>query len=195
MESRLRLAATQLENRQRRYGLRLLSLPQGSQAREVVGAASAFGKRLESALGYSGRTETTVPLEDPEAFDAVTIKEEEAMAKTEAERSRPGLTMFTDGSRLDSGATGYAVAWKHGQHWMGIGTHMGCGQGACGAECAALARALESAARRLMVPERVTIPGRPSGVGIGGTGPRPDVCNPGAKAHHRSTKPPTGHRH
>jgi hypothetical protein len=73
METGFRPAATQLENRQREYGLRLLSLPQGSQARKVVGAVSAFGKRLESALGYSGRTETTVLLEDPEAFDAVTI--------------------------------------------------------------------------------------------------------------------------
>jgi hypothetical protein len=42
MESGLRPAAAQLENRQRRYGLRLLSLPQGSQAREVVGAASVI---------------------------------------------------------------------------------------------------------------------------------------------------------
>jgi len=70
MESGLRPAATQLENRQRRFGLRLLSLPQGSQAREVVGASSKIGKRLTTALSYTGRTESTVLLEDPETFDA-----------------------------------------------------------------------------------------------------------------------------
>jgi hypothetical protein len=58
MESGLRPAAAQLENRLRRYVLRLLSLPQGSQAKEVVGAGSATGKRLERALGYAGRMET-----------------------------------------------------------------------------------------------------------------------------------------
>jgi len=39
MESGLRPAAAQLENRQRRFGLRLLSLPQGDLAEEVVGAS------------------------------------------------------------------------------------------------------------------------------------------------------------
>jgi len=39
MESGLRAASTQLENRQRRFGLRLLSLPQGDQGWEVVGAS------------------------------------------------------------------------------------------------------------------------------------------------------------
>jgi len=33
--------------------------------------------------------------------------------------------MFTDGSRLGYGATGYAVVWKRGQSWMGIKTHVG----------------------------------------------------------------------
>jgi len=50
MESGLRVAATQLENRQRRFGLRLLSLPQGDQAREIVGAPTEIGRRLTNAL-------------------------------------------------------------------------------------------------------------------------------------------------
>jgi hypothetical protein len=33
-----------------------------------------------------------------------------------------------DGSRLDSGATGYAVVWQNGQSWVGIKTHMGKNQ-------------------------------------------------------------------
>jgi hypothetical protein len=72
-----------------------------------VGAASAIGTRLECALGYVGRTESIVLLEEPLALDAEIIQEDEAAAKAEAERSRLGLTIFTDGSRIDSGAAGY----------------------------------------------------------------------------------------
>jgi hypothetical protein len=37
----------------------------------VVGAASVIGKRLERPLGYSGRMETTVLLEEPEEPEGV----------------------------------------------------------------------------------------------------------------------------
>jgi ribonuclease HI len=109
------------------------------------------------ALVHRGRTETTVLLVDPEALDAETIQEDEKTAKIEVERTRPGLTIFTDGSRLDSGATGFAVAWQNGLSWVGIKTHMGKNQEAYDAECAALARALETAAKRQTVLARVTI--------------------------------------
>ena len=85
------------------------------------------------------------------------IQEEEAEAKAEAEKTRPGLTMFTDGPRLDDGAAGYSVVWKKGQSWAGIKTHMGYNQEAYDTEFAALARALGSASRRQTAPERVTI--------------------------------------
>jgi len=48
------------------------------------------------------------------------------------------------------------VVWKNGQTWEGIKAHMGRNQDAYDAECAALARALESATRGY-VPERVSI--------------------------------------
>ena len=156
MESGLRAAATQLENRQRRFGLRLLSLSQGGQAREVVGAPTAIGRRPTNALAHRGQVESTVLLEEPETLDAVLIQEEEAEAKMEAEKTRPGLTMFTDGSRMEDGAAGFAVVWKNGQTWEGVKAHMGYNQEAYDAECAALARALESVLGGY-VPERVTI--------------------------------------
>jgi len=58
---------------------------------------------------------STVLLEEPETFDAELLQGEEAEAKTEAEKCRPGLTMFTDGSRLDGGAAGLSVVWQSGQ--------------------------------------------------------------------------------
>jgi len=60
-----------------------------------------------------------------ETLDAELLLEEVEEAKVEAEKDRPGLTMFTDGSQLDGGAAGYAVVWKKGQSWVGIDTHMG----------------------------------------------------------------------
>jgi hypothetical protein len=67
------------------------------------------------ALAHRGTTETTILLEDPEVLDADTISEDEKAAKAEAERTRPGLTMFADGSRLENGKVGYAVVWQKGR--------------------------------------------------------------------------------
>jgi len=61
--------------------------------------------------------------------------------------------MYTDGSWLKSGAAGYTVAWKNGHIWEGIKTLLGYNQEAFDAECAALARALESASRRDTISE------------------------------------------
>jgi len=156
MESGLRAATSQLENRQRLFGLRLLSLPQGDQAREVVGAPTGIGRRLKNTLSHRGQVESTVLLEELGALNAELLQEEEAEAKAEAEKTRPGLTMFTDVSRMEDGAAGFAVVWKNGQTWEGIKAHMGYNQEAYDAECAALARALESVLGGY-VPERVTI--------------------------------------
>jgi len=81
MESGLRAAVMQLENRKRQFGLRLLSLPQGDQAREIVGAPTGIGRRLTNALAYAGRTESTVLLKKPEPLDAELVQEEDAEAK------------------------------------------------------------------------------------------------------------------
>ena len=78
-------------------------------------------------------------------------------AKEEASRGRAGLTTFTDGSRVDGAASGYPAVWKKGEGRATTKTHMGSIQEAFDAERAALARALEVAARRPLAPEKVTI--------------------------------------
>jgi uncharacterized protein YegL len=125
----------------------------------VVGARSEIGRGLKNALAleHQGRTGTTVPLDDPETLNAETIQEDKMSAKAEAERARPGITMFTDGSRLDSWATGYVVVRQNGQSWVGIKNHMGYNQEASDAECSALASALEEAVKRQTAPERIAI--------------------------------------
>ena len=78
----------------------------------MVCSNTPLGKRLSSALAYTWtETERTVLLEEPESFDVELIQEEREEAKKEAEKERPGLVMFTDGSRLENEAAGYAVAW------------------------------------------------------------------------------------
>jgi len=146
MESGLGPATAQLGNRQRRFELRLLSLPHRDQAREIVGVPTAIGRRLTNALTYTVKTESIVLLEEPESLGAELLQEEEAEAKAKAEKLRPGLAMFTDGSRLDDGATRYAVVWENGQN-----------RAAYDAECAAIARALETASPRQTTPETVTV--------------------------------------
>jgi len=46
MDSGLQATTAQLENKQRRFGLQLLSLPRGDQGRGIVGARTAIGQRL-----------------------------------------------------------------------------------------------------------------------------------------------------
>jgi len=87
MESSLRAATAQLENRQRLFGLRLLSLPEGDQTQEVVGAHTEIGRWLKNALAHGGQTERAVLLEKPETLDAELLREEEAEVKAEAEKT------------------------------------------------------------------------------------------------------------
>jgi len=111
IESGLRPATNQLENRQWQFGLRLLCLARGEKARRIIGADTVIGKRLATALQFTWtETEETVLLKDPESFDAELIKENREEAKKEAEKVRLELVMFTDGSMMESGAAGYAVA-------------------------------------------------------------------------------------
>jgi len=121
MESGLRPAAAQLENRQRRFGLRLLGLPLGDQAREMVGVPTAVGRRLTNALRYSGRMESTVLLRNQSTRRGTAAGR--GGGSLEAEKTRSGLTKSTEGSRLDGGAAGCLVC-KNGQPWVGIKAHV-----------------------------------------------------------------------
>ena len=73
---------------------------------------------------------------------------------------------------------------------MGIKTKMGYNQEAYDAECAALARVLESASRRQTTPERITIFTEAQAAirrMAGGAWPQPAVRPPGKEAHRYAT--------
>ena len=105
----------------------------------MAGANSKLGERLRAAVGYAGRVERIEMPAKPSGLGAEVIVEEREAAKGVAEQEREGLTIFVDGSRVESGAVGYAVAWKKkGEGWASIKTHMGFNQEAFDADCAAL---------------------------------------------------------
>jgi len=77
MESGLRAATTQMENRHQQFRLRLLSLPQVDQTREIVGAPTELGRWLTNALANAGQMESTMLLEEPDTLYAALLQEEE----------------------------------------------------------------------------------------------------------------------
>ena len=151
MESGIRAAMTQLENRQRRFGLRRLRLPQRPSEGDS-GCVHRYWTTAHECPGLRGKNREYSPAE-PETIGTGLLPEGEA----EAVKARPGLTVIAGGPRVDDGIAGYAVVWKDGQSWVDIKTHMGYNQEAYDAECGALARLLESASRRNVILERVTI--------------------------------------
>jgi len=159
MESGLTAAAAQLENRQRRFGLRLLSLPQGDQAREIVGAPTATGRRLVNALAYAGKMERTVLLEEPETLMRSCCRRRRRRKSKLRQRridwDSPYLRTGHDLMVVRRDTRWYGRGARTG--WAPKPTCMGYIQEAYDAECAALARALESASRRPTSPERITI--------------------------------------
>jgi len=80
----------------------------------VVGELTELGWQLTNAMVHFGCTERMVLLKEPETLNVVVWHEQEEGAKMEVEKTRPGLTMFTDRLWMEEGAAGYAVVWKKG---------------------------------------------------------------------------------
>jgi len=144
LESGLRCATSLLNNRARRFALRLASLPQGDGAGEIIGGRSELGKRLTTWLGPDGTNdrERTVVCEE-ETLQAEIVVDERKKAMEEAATARDGVMLWADGSSTEDGACGYAVVWrKKGEVWKGHRVHLGYNQEAYDAECATIVRAL-----------------------------------------------------
>jgi len=137
-ESGLRPAECLLNNRSRRHVLRLMSLPRGNQAKSLPGSDTPMGQRMVHFSEYSGRVEETyLPEDGPTELEASISIADAEWAKQEAMKadSQPGLTLWTDGSRDENGAVGYAVVWRKGRtRWAGRKVHMGYNQEAYDAD-------------------------------------------------------------
>jgi hypothetical protein len=117
----------------------------GVRPKGHTGGRSELGKRLTTWHGPDGakdRKRTVVYVE--EALQAEIVVEEWKKAMEAAGIASDGVTLWTDGSRTEDGACGYAVVWrKKGEVWKGHQVHLGYNQKVYDAECAAIVRALQ----------------------------------------------------
>jgi len=107
-----------------------------------------MGQRMVHFSEYSGRVEEIfLPEDGPTELGSNIAIADAEWAEQEARRAdtQAGLVLWTDGSRDENGAVGYAVVWKKGWSWAGREAHMGFFQEAYDA---AIARALAVAAGR-----------------------------------------------
>ena len=71
--------------------LQMAALPEGDQARQLIGAPSELGARLTTWLGITGSRETGKCI----ATGSGLHHYDREAAKIEAERPRPGVAMWT----------------------------------------------------------------------------------------------------
>jgi len=151
-----------------------------------------------ASLHHAGRTESTVPLEELETLDAELLQEEEAEVKADADKARPGLTIFTDGSRMENRAAGYAVVRKKGSSWgtskptwvINRRPTMRSARPRKGAGISC-----EKADRARARHNLQGCPSRHQTYGTGGAGPWPAVRPPGEEAHRRAAEGQARHHH
>jgi hypothetical protein len=78
-------------------------------------ASTPLGFDINNRTQVNKQVERLAALVQPTRRLSFWLCSDRDLARAEAVRPRPGLTIFTDDSRIDSGAAGYAVAWRHGQ--------------------------------------------------------------------------------
>jgi len=147
--------------------------------------ASSKPRTVYRRPASTGPLESTVLREEPETLDTELLQEEEAEAKAVAEKERPGLTMFTDGSQLDNGAAGYAVVWLQpgGLRCRVRCSRKGTGSGLAKTDHAGAGHDLHGRA------------GSHQKDGLGRTRPRPAVRAAGQEAHRGAMKSKARHHH
>jgi len=141
-EAGLRPATSLLDNRQRRFALRIAGLPSSDQARCVVGAKDSFGQQLEAGSPGPLEAITLITTRD-HLFGEVTIEDTDAAA-TRMVSEWQGTAIWADGLRFEDGSVGCAVARYYPEHgaWTGMRVHMGKNQGVYDAELHAIYRAM-----------------------------------------------------
>ena len=146
-ESALAPARALLDHRQARLALRLLARPEGGDGQEeILGRRSDLAGRIKerAGLGRRERAERQV-WGDFRVFPGqvhLTGSEEAlGVAKGWNEWAR---TAWTDGSRLDNGRVGAAVAWKEGGGWRGRNSYLGTNKEIFDAEVFAILQAVKA---------------------------------------------------
>ena len=149
-----------LDFRQARFTHRLLARPQGGGGPEEILQRSegAIVRRLRAAAGTrAGETVEPQVWEEGRTFPGGFTIDGKGPAKETAQNWRRAGTIWTDGSRLDSGAIGAACAWQSEGEWMGRRFHLGTNKEVFDAEVYAIYQALKIFEERQQAGRKYTV--------------------------------------
>jgi len=159
-ESGLTPARALLNHRQARFAQRLLARPQdGGGPEEILERTSGtIVSRLKAASGTK-RGETVEPQvwSEDKCFPGECTIEDKGPALEAAQNWRVRGTIWTDGSRLDSGKVGAACAWQTREGWTGKCYHLGDNKEVFDAEVFAIYQALKILERLQQSGEKYTV--------------------------------------
>ena len=148
-----------LDHRQSRYAQPLLARPQdGGGPKGVLERDSrAIASRLRAAFGIKpGETEPQV-WSQGRCFPGECSIDDEGPALETVRSWRVRDTIWTDGSRLDSGRVGAACAWQIREGWTGRRFHLGDNKEVFDAEVFAIYQALRIFEARQQSGEEYTV--------------------------------------
>ena len=133
-----------LDHRRARFAQRLIARPRGGRGlEEILDRKATITARLKRAAAIErGATVEGQEWSKARRFPGqIVVDEREPALRTAREWRRPD-TVWTDGSRQESGAVGAACIWRTQQGWTGRRYHLGNNKGVFDAEVFAVYRAL-----------------------------------------------------
>ena len=146
-ESGLTPARALLDHTQAHFALRLLARLQGGGGQEEIleKRSSALTARISERAGLKRRETCEVQVWDTlrEFQGEVVVDSKQEALKTAREWTDQERTVWTDGSRLDSGRIGAAWAWQHRGEWREEGIFLGTNKEVFDAEVFAIHRAVD----------------------------------------------------
>jgi len=149
----LRPAKALLNNRERRYKLRQMMMPNAQGGgrmlevrRNVLQRVGGIDELIPEDKPFERRSyeRTTLPTEK-RCLKGKMIIEDEEQAMEEAKREREGLVLWTDGSRKEDEWVGCAVVWEEEGRWKKRRVHLGQQKEAFDAEMYAMSKAMKVA--------------------------------------------------
>ena len=145
-ESGLTPARALLNHTQARFALRLLARPKGGGGQEEIMElrGAALTARIRGVTGLKRRETCEVQVWDTlrEFQGQVIVEQKEDALRTALEWKDLRRTVWTDGSRLESGRVGAAWAWWQEGEWRGDGSFLGTNKEVFDAEVYALLEAI-----------------------------------------------------
>ena len=160
-ESALPPARALLDHRQASFALRLLSRPVGRGGQEEIleKRDSSLTARIKERCGIRrGETAEVQAWEEFKEMRArVIVEKKEETLKVAKGWTNQQRTIWTDGSRLEGGEVGAAIAFRENCTWTRKGTYLGKNKEVFDTEVYAICQALETLDSRNEMGQSYTI--------------------------------------